>query len=342
MQEIVPDIERWHALNKPVALATVIETFGSSPRPVGAKMALTADGEMTGSVSGGCVEGAVVEAGVEVLRTRKPQLLHFGVSDDTAWNVGLACGGQIDVFVRLMDWSLFKQLKEAMDHANPVAYVTVVRGPAPLPGKEMVVLGSGEVFGTISEELDAVVKTEVGSVFPRGASQQMILPVEGSIEIFADVLLPAPTLIVVGGVHIAITLVALAKILGYRTIVIDPRRHFGSQVRFPDVDRLVHTWPDEALTEVGITPATAVVLLTHDPKIDDPGLIAALPSSAFYIGALGSRKTQAARRKRLLEAGFPESQVDRLHGPIGLDIHARTPEEIALAIMAEIVLARNG
>ncbi|MCJ7532600.1 MAG: XdhC family protein [Anaerolineales bacterium] len=342
MQEIIPDIERWHALNKPVALATVIETFGSSPRPVGAKMALTADGEMTGSVSGGCVEGAVVEAGVEVLRTGKPQLLHFGVSDDTAWNVGLACGGQIDVFVRLMDWSLFKQLKKAMDHAHPIAYVTVVRGPAPLPGEEIVVFKSGEVFSMISEELGAAVKTVVDTVFPRGESQRMILSVERSIEIFVDVLLPAPTLIVVGGVHIAIALVALAKTLGYRTIIIDPRRHFGSQVRFPAVDRLVHTWPDEALVEVGITPATAVVLLTHDPKIDDPGLIAALPSSAFYIGALGSRKTQAARRKRMLEAGFTESQVDRLHGPIGLDIHARTPEEIALAIMAEIVLARNG
>lgn len=341
MQDIIPDIERWHALNKLVALATVIETYGSSPRPVGAKMALTSDGEMTGSVSGGCVESAVVETGVEVLRTGKPQLLHFGVSDDTAWNVGLACGGQIDVFVRLMDWSLFKQLKEAMDRAHPVAYVTMLRGPAPLPGKEMVVLESGEVFGTISEELDAVVKTVVCTVFPRGESRRMILPVEGSIEIFIDVVLPAPTLIVIGGVHIAIALVALAKTLAYRTIIIDPRRHFGSQARFPVVDRLIHTWPDEALAEVGITSATAVVFLTHDPKIDDPGLIATLPSPAFYIGALGSRKTQAARRKRLLEAGFTESQVDRLHGPIGLDIHARTPEEIALAIMAEIVLARN-
>jgi xanthine dehydrogenase accessory factor len=342
MQDIIFDIEHWYAQTKPVALATVVETFGSSPRPVGAKMALTSDGEMTGSVSGGCVEGAVVEAGIEVLRTGKPQLLHFGVSDDTAWNVGLACGGQIDVFVRRMDWELFKQLKEAMDHAHPVAYITVVRGPGSMPGREIVVLESGEVFGTISEELDAVVKTVVGTVFPRGASQRMILPVEGPIEIFVDVFLHAPTLIVVGGVHIAIALVALAKTLGYRTIVIDPRRHFGSQARFPLVDRLIHAWPDEALAEVGITSTTAVVLLTHDPKIDDPGLIAALPSPAFYIGALGSRKTQAARRKRLLVVGFTESQVDRLHGPIGLDIHAHTPEEIGLAIMAEIVLARNG
>lgn len=342
MQDITPDIENWHTLNKPVALATVIETFGSSPRPVGAKMALTSDGEMTGSVSGGCVEGVVVEAGIEVLRTGKPKLLHFGVSDDSAWSVGLACGGQIDVFIRRMDWSLFMQLKEAMDHAHPVAYVTVVRGPGSLPGREIVVLESGGVFGTINDKLDAVVKTEVGTVFPSGKSWRMVLSVEGSIEIFVDVLLPAPTLIVVGGVHIAIALVALAKTLGYRTIIIDPRRHFGSQARFPAVDRLIHAWPDEALAEVGITSATALVFLTHDPKIDDPGLIASIPSPAFYIGALGSQKTQAARRKRLLDTGFAESQLDRLHGPIGLDIHARTPEEIALAIMAEIVLARNG
>ena len=152
-------------------------------------------------------------------------------------------------------------------------------------------------------------------------------------------LLPPPTLVIVGGVHIAIALVKIAKILGYRTVVVDPRRWFGSDSRFPDVDSLMHMWPDKALAQIGLTRSTAVALLTHDRKLDDPGLRVALPSPAFYVGALGSHRTQAKRRQRLLEEGLSEADVDRLKGPIGLDIGAQTPEEIALAIMGEVVAA---
>jgi xanthine dehydrogenase accessory factor len=166
-------------------------------------------------------------------------------------------------------------------------------------------------------------------------------PGRKEIEIFIDVILPSPVLVIVGGTHISIALADLARILGFRTIIVDPRRSFGNQARFPNVDQLIKAWPDQALSDIGLNRSTAVATLTHDPKLDDPALIVALTSPAFYVGALGSKKTQARRRQRLLEAGLSEAQLDRLHGPIGLDIHARTPEEIALSIMAEIVAARE-
>jgi xanthine dehydrogenase accessory factor len=176
-----------------------------------------------------------------------------------------------------------------------------------------------------------------------GQSQrQSLTPGEQTAELFVEVLLPSPTLIVVGGVHTSITLTALAKTLGYRTVVVDPRKAFGSEARFPHVDQLIQEWPDEALQRVGLTRSSAVAMLTHDPKLDDPGLKVALASSAFYVGALGSKGTQAKRRQRLLADGVTEEQLARLHGPIGLDLGGRTPEEIALAILAEIVAARNG
>jgi xanthine dehydrogenase accessory factor len=180
-------------------------------------------------------------------------------------------------------------------------------------------------------------------VLAAGQPKQVSLPhANTEVELFVDVLLPSPTLIAVGGVHIAIALAALARTLGYRTIIVDPRRTFGSEPRFPHVDQLIQEWPDDALKQIGLTRSTAVAMLTHDPKLDDPGLLMALPSPAFYVGALGSSKTQAKRRQRLLEAGLTEAQLARLHGPIGLDIGAQTPEEIALAVMAQIVAARNG
>ena len=339
MRDILPDLDNWRAENDHIALATVIQTWGSSPRRAGAKMALTPDGKIAGSVSGGCVEGAVFEAGVDVLKSNRPQLLHFGVADEIAWEVGLACGGSIDIFVQPLDEAIFKPLRSTFVEEESAVLATVVKGPDELLGREMLVREGGEVSGNIHDECNAKVIDLAGETLDQGKSRRVRL--REDVELFMEVISPPPTLIAVGGVHITIALLALAKTLGYRTIVVDPRSAFGNETRFPHVDRLIQAWPQEAFEQIPITRSTAIAMLTHDPKLDDPALKIALPSAAFYVGALGSKTTQAKRRQRLLEEGVTEEQLDRLHGPIGLEINAGTPEEIAVSIMAEIVAARN-
>jgi xanthine dehydrogenase accessory factor len=346
MRDIFPDLDRWRTQNQPIALATVIQTWGSAPRGVGAKMALTANSEMAGSVSGGCVEGAVMQTGLDVLKTGQPQLLHFGVADETAWEVGLACGGTIEVFVQTLDPKFYEAVRATLNEDQPAANVTVIRGPKELLGREILLRDDDQHIGSLGSGLDDVALSEARAALLEGKSRRFVVPEAGlePIELFIEVLLPAPTLIVIGGVHIALALVALAKTLDYRTVVVDPRQAFGSEARFPTsrVDRLIQSWPDEALAQIGLTRSTAVATLTHDPKLDDPALKIALPSPAFYVGALGSRQTQARRRERLLAQGLSEAHVARLRGPIGLNLGARTPEEIALSIIGEVVAARNG
>ncbi len=340
MRDILSDLDRWRAEeHQSIALATVIQTWGSSPRRAGAKMALTPDGKITGSVSGGCVEGAVFDTGVEVLNTKHPQLLHFGVADETAWEVGLACGGSIDIFVKPLDAKFFNNLHSLLMEEQSGALVTVVQGPDDILGHELLLREAGSVTGTLNAELDLQAIEMANETLQRGESQRVKL--NEDVELFIEAILPPPTLIAVGGVHITIALMAMAKTLGYRTIVIDPRSAFGNEERFPNVDQLIQRWPEEAFKQVPITRSTAIAMLTHDPKLDDPALKIALSSSAFYVGALGSKMTQAKRRQRLWSDGLTEEQLDRLHGPIGVDIEAQTPEEIAVSIMAEIVDARN-
>lgn len=334
MRDVLADIERWRAEGKPIALATVVQTWGSAPRPAGGKMALTADGKISGSVSGGCVENAVVEAGAQVLKSRRPQLLHFGVSDETAWSVGLACGGTIEVFVEPLSADIFEPIREALREERPAAVATVIRGNENLLGRKLALFADGKIVGSI----DDAALTATRSALAEGSSR--LLPL-GDLEIFVDVLLPSPRLVIVGGVHIAIGLVSLAKTLGFRTILVDPREAFGSAKRFPHADQIVSAWPDRALEEIGINSSTAVAVLTHDPKLDDLALMTALQSPAFYIGALGSRRTQEKRHARLREAGLSEEALSRLYAPIGLDLGGRSPEEIALSVIAQIVSARN-
>ena len=339
MRDILSDLERWHAEHRSIALATVIQTWGSSPRRASAKMAITPDGQITGSVSGGCVEGAVFEAGVEVLKTNHPQLLHFGVADETAWEVGLACGGSIDIFVQPLVPETFEHLRSVLVEERPAVNISVVRGPDALLGKELLLHDDGSVTGTISPEINSRALDIANAALVSGESRRAML--NEDLEIFAEVILPPPTLIAVGGVHITIALMSLAKTLGYRTVVVDPRSAFGNETRFPNVDQLIPMWPQEAFQQIPVTRSTAIAMLTHDPKLDDPALKIALASDAFYVGALGSKTTQAKRRQRLLDEGLTESQLDRLHGPIGLDLGAGTPEEIAMSIMAEIVAVHN-
>jgi xanthine dehydrogenase accessory factor len=339
MRDILADLILWNKEDTPIALATVIQTWGSAPRRAGAKMALASDGQIIGSVSGGCVENAVYEAGIESLKTNRPQLLHFGVADEIAWQVGLACGGSIDVFVKPLDKNFFEMLRSVIENEEQAVHITVVRGPDELLGSELLFHENGQVHGSLGKEWDEIISKRAHETLANGISSRVVL--NEDIEIFLEAILPSPTLIIVGGVHIAVSLTSMAKTLGYRTVVIDPRKAWGNKERFPHTDQLIQAWPQEAFKQIQVTRSTAIVMLTHDPKIDDPALKFALNSEAFYIGALGSKSTHAKRRERLLNEGISDEQLSRLHAPIGLDIGAQTPEEIALAIMAQVVNAHR-
>lgn len=302
-------------------------------------MALTLDGDMVGSVSGGCVENAVVEAGTQSLKTNQPQFLHIGVADETAWEVGLACGGSIDVFVKPLNTSFFKVLLSSIVDDEPLVMATIIRGPAELLGREHLFNEHSRFADWFGNDLDGQVLDLASKLLSQGISERIELNSE--IEIFFETILPQPALIVVGGVHIAVALTSLAKTAGYRTVIIDPRKAWGNNERFPEVDRLIHAWPEDAFEEIEVTRSTAIVTLTREPRLDDPALKIALESFAFYVGALGSKTTQARRHERLLNDELTEAQLSRLHAPVGLDIGAQSPEEIALSIMAEVVEAHR-
>ena len=352
MRDILPDVERWLGEGKAVAVATIIKTWGSSPRAVGSKMAICSDGSMAGSVSGGCVEAAIVQEALGVLKAGKPKQLHYGVSDEQAWDVGLACGGQIDLLVEpLADLqahaagksSPFEVLVQALRDERPaVRAVMLRRGDVPAV-EHAVFPWDAEPAGSLPSGLWEIAGAEADRLLSGGVSGIQTHSLHGeSVEMFYDLELPPPTLVIIGGVHIGIELARQAKLLGFRVIVVDPRRAFGDPARFPMADRVVTEWPGEALAAIGLTPSTAVTAVSHDPKIDDPALVAALRSPAFYIGALGSAETNRQRTQRLKEAGLSEAELSRLRAPIGLNLGGRAPAEIALAAMAEIVAARSG
>jgi xanthine dehydrogenase accessory factor len=334
MLDLYSEIFRWINADKNFALATVIRTWGSSPRTVGAKMAVNQDGEIVGSVSGGCVEGAVVTSCMETITTGKPQLLHFDVEDETAWEVGLACGGELDVYLEIPSEDFLSALKQAADAETVLTTAKCIKGDKELIWREMIMQQDGKISGSIAPHIDLEVSSQKHS-------KSSCFKTSTGEEIFLDIIPPLPTLIIVGGVHIAVALTKIARACNYHVIIVDPRRQFGSQIRFPEANQILHLWPDKAFEQIKLTSNTAVAFLTHDPKIDDPGLVLSLPSKAFYIGALGSRTTQTARRNRLQSAGVSERSLARLHGPIGLNLGGRSPEEIALAIMAEIIKTRH-
>lgn len=321
MRELLPDVEHWLAQGERVALCTVISTWGSAPRQAGAVMAVSESGGLVGSVSGGCVEGAVLTTSKEVIQTGQAQLLHFGVQDDTAWEVGLACGGEIDVFVQPLDPQLFAHLLPRLKADEPMTLATIIKGD--------------EIGGqTLADETGQVLAQSGNGPAARTAR---IPSLENDGTVFVTPLVASPTLILVGASHVAAALVNIAHMMEFRVVVIDPRKAFMSEERFANADKLVSVWPQLAIDDIGITNTTAIALLSHDPKIDEPALMVALRSPAFYVGALGSRRVQAQRRDHLLKAGLTEQELARLHAPIGLAIQAKTPEEIALSIMAEVI-----
>ena len=342
MRELFELISAWYALGERVALATVVSTWGSSPRPVGSLMAVNSSGQIAGSVSGGCVEAAVVEKALTILDGAPPELLHFGVSDEKAWGVGLACGGSIEVFVTRLKQSDFESIPPVIGKRKPLLFATVLSDPRGSVGEifiadESGMVGESHALSPIADWMTS----QVDQLFSNPTPRRVVVEDRPAFELFINPLQPPDRLVIVGGVHIAIALARLARLIGYETIVIDPRRMFAAEERFPDVDRLIQAWPQEAFTDLELTPSTAVAILTHDPKIDDPAVIAALASPAFYIGVLGSRKTHAARIQRLGRAGVTEPALARLHAPIGLDLGAQSPKEIALSILAEIVATRR-
>jgi xanthine dehydrogenase accessory factor len=311
----------WQASGKPVALATVVSTWGSSPRPPGSHLGVNGDGDMMGSVSGGCIEGAVVKEALDVMQGAPAKLLDFGVSDEQAWDVGLACGGSVKVLVRDFEPSaeLYRQARAALASGETTALVTR------LSDGETLTLDSGDLPDAVADAAKAALRDDRSRAYSGEDG-----------DWFIEVVAPPRRLIVVGAVHIAQALVPMASLAGFQVTVVDPRRAFASDARFPGVD--VRTdWPDEAMDELKPDLRTAIVTLTHDPKLDDPALEKALQSQAFYIGALGSARTQAKRVERLTAAGFDAPTIGRIHGPIGLNIRAQSPAEIAVSILGEII-----
>lgn len=302
----------WHRAGRDVALATVVQTWGSAPRPVGSQLVIDADGAMEGSVSGGCVEGAVIMEAIDALAHGKPRLLDFGVSDDEAFAVGLACGGQIKVLVEPVGSALpvtvLENLVAARDRAEPVAYVTD--------------LDSGGPHLAPAGDYPDRFRLDRSGVQDDGRT-------------FVAVHNPPLRMIIVGAVHIAQPLVAIARACGYAPKLIDPRAAFGSADRFPG-ETILDDWPDAAMAALKPDARTAVVTLTHDPKLDDPAIMAALRADIFYLGCLGSTRTHAKRVARLQAAGFTDDEIARIHAPVGLDIGGRHPAEIAVSIMAQV------
>ena len=330
MRDVAPVLDSWLAGEGSLALSTVVHTWGSGPRRPGARMTIDSEGRIAGSVSGGCVESSVVQAARDVIGSGAPRLLRFAVSDELAWGVGLACGGSLSVFVEPANREVLRHVREGMRRRDPVALALVTSGPR--VGDTLA-----KVAGRPGIGASALVEVAEAAL----ASGKPLATETAHGPVFCDVILPPETLVMVGGVHIAQTLSDLAARVGYRPVICDPRPVFASGERFPGVE-VVNDWPEDGFQRIGLDASTAVATLTHDPKLDDPALALALESPAFYVGALGSRKTHRRRLDRLQERGVSEAALARIAAPIGLPIGARTPDQIALAVMAEVVAARNG
>jgi xanthine dehydrogenase accessory factor len=308
MREVLSELTQWSKAGEDIALATVVETWGSSPRPLGSKMVVTRSGKMAGSVSNGCIEGAVFEEAQKVLKSREPKVAAFGVADEVAFEVGLACGGHIEVFIQPLR-PAHQQLLAMLQRNEPATLLT----------------------NLVSGEAELIEGSPAGSELARR---------EGYV--FTEPFRRPAHLVIVGAIHIAIPLHRLAKLMGYRVTIVDARAKFATKERFPEADELIVSWPDEAMARLSIDNSTYVVILTHDPKFDLPALRSVLTKDAGYIGAIGSRKTNSNRFDVLRSEGFTEEQLSRVHGPIGLDLGGRGAEETALGILAEITATRFG
>jgi xanthine dehydrogenase accessory factor len=338
---VLDAIETWTQRGDRVAVATVVETKKSAPQPAGTKMAINARGAVAGAVSGGCVEGAVVEVAELVLEGAEPRLLHYGIANEEAWDVGLPCGGEISIWVeRYVAPGLQARFIELARSGARAALVTAVDG-CPQAGAKLLVAADAPPEGTLGDaDLDAAALAVAREALWSDRSK---LHEHAGATLFVDVVAPPPRLLIVGAVDFAAQLSAVAALGGWRAFVLDPRTRFATTERFPAAEQVLNAWPQDAFAQLDpIDRATAIAVLTHDPKLDDAALIAALASPAGYIGAMGSRRAQANRRDRLLAAGVEPAQLERIAAPIGLDLGALTAAETALSIMSEIIAVRHG
>ncbi len=337
MLDIINMMNQWIADNRKIALATVVKTWGSAPRREGSKMGITKDMAMIGSVSGGCVEGAVVEEGVAGLKDGKPRLLKFGVADDTAWEVGLTCGGSIEVYVEPLDqiwWDTVSSMAQKDEYGITVTFLEGdnIGEKVLFDGKSDVIYKTDGITDALLSDMKAIADS---------ATKTGIITMNET-RMMVDIQAERPHLIIIGGVHVAIPLQEMARQVGFRVSIIDPRSAFASEERFPDVANIMHSYPDKALPELGLDRNTYLAVLTHDPKIDDKALTTALPANIPYVGVLSSSRTHKKRVDRLKEAGITDEQIAQIRTPIGIEIGSSNPEEIALCILAEIVAVRNG
>jgi xanthine dehydrogenase accessory factor len=360
MKELLDTLDGWRAEGVGVGRAIVVRTFGSAPRPEGAVLLVSDDGRIAGSVSGGCVEGAAAEEIARARRDGHSRVIRYGISDEAAWDVGLACGGTIDVLVEPSVPEAAVDAARATSAGRSGGRAIVTRLPMDAPPADFGAYppGDGEVpadplviaDGETDEARavgarggDPVVAAALADAshdaLLRGTSRTITV---GATQYFIEAYPVRPRLVVVGAVEVARILARLARELGFETVVIDGRSAFATEARFPEVDRLVVGWPDEVADDIGLASTDAVAVLTHDVKFDEPAIVEALRRGCRYVGAVGSRKTQADRRARLRELGVTDDELDRLRGPIGLDLGGRAPAETALAILAEIVADRYG
>ena len=356
MRELLATLATWQAEGVTVGRAVVVRTFGSAPRPEGAVMLASADGRLAGSVSGGCVEGAAFEEIERARSSGRSRVVRYGISDEQAWDVGLACGGTIDVLVEpAVDARVSDGAAASVEGRHGRAVVTILPADSPPPefgahepgagappADRLVVEDEGTLTGTLGDPAsDAALVVAARDALLRGTSRTVTI---GGRQLFIEAFPVRPRLVVVGAVEVARSLVGLARQLGYETIVVDGRATFATPERFPPdtVDRLIVGWPDEVADEIGLGPSDAVAVLTHDVKFDEPAIVEALRRGCRYVGAVGSRKTQRDRRDRLRAAGVSDAELARLRGPIGLDLGGRAPAETALAILSEVVAERYG
>ncbi len=340
MKNLLPTLHHWQESNKPFAIATVIQTWGSSPRPTGSSMIIADDLSMAGSVSGGCVENAVVQTAAEVISSGQAQRLAYGVSNERAWEVGLTCGGKVQVFLeraplfdeREAEQEVWRQLQACLEKNEGCTLITRLSEDN---GAHLLVKANGDAYGTLPNELVSEAQKTYHHRHHRVLEQE-------DTTYFIQTFPPQSRLLIIGAAHIATTLVKLAKLYDFETTVIDPRKIFTEKTYFDlPPDHLIHSYPSEVLANQSLDAYTYAVILSHDPKIDDDALKVLLRSSVAYIGALGSKRTHAKRVARLAEAGFSEAEIARIQAPIGVDIQAKRPEEIALSVMGELIQTKN-
>jgi xanthine dehydrogenase accessory factor len=369
VRDILSKVTKWWEAGETFGLATVVRTFRSAPRDPGAALAVLASGdnEVIGSVSGGCVEGAVYELSIDVCQAGSPVLQTYGVSDDDAFAVGLTCGGILDIFVERISQDSFPQLGEiaaAVERGEPVAVATVIAGPGQVGARRVIWAGDDEgrsgkdadegawhagASGTLGSgsRLDAAVDDDVRGMLAQGLTGIRRYGAQGErrgdeLSVFVNSFAPPPRMLVFGAIDFAAAVARVGKFLGYHVTVCDARKVFATASRFPDADEVIVEWPHRFLTGTSIDSRTVICVLTHDPKFDVPLLEVALRTPAGYIGAMGSRRTHDDRMARLREVGLTEEELARLRSPIGLDLGARTPEETAVSIAAELIQLRWG